>query len=216
MTAMVQAFTQDAVSRIVGLSRRQLDYWDHTGVISPSIAPFEGRGLQPLYSFRDLIKLKVGAEMRRRHIRPSRIKRTIEKLEERGFDDPFVSVRFLVEPDGSEVLYVDPSVKAPMSARDVDQLAEPINLPLRDIRSGLEASITEHLKRPTGQIRSFRNLQGSAPVVEGTRIPVEKISALAEDGWDTDRIVAAFPDLTPEDVTAALLHAGGRQARRTA
>jgi uncharacterized protein (DUF433 family) len=213
---MVQAFTQDAASKIVGLSRRQLDYWDRTEVISPSIAPFEGRGFQRLYSFKDLIKLKVGAEMRRRHMLPSRIKRTIEELERRGFDDPYISVRFLVEPDGSEVLYIDPSMDAPMSARDLDQVAEPIDLPLRDIRSGLEASVAEHLKRPTGQVRSFRNLQGSAPVIEGTRIPVEKIADLREDGWDVDQILAAFPGLTSEDVEAALQYARRQRTRRTA
>jgi uncharacterized protein (DUF433 family) len=215
MAKMVQAFTQDSVSKIVGLSRRQLDYWDRTGVISPSIAPFEGRGLQRLYSFKDLIKLKVGAEMRRRHMLPSRIKRTIDELEKRGFDDPYISVRFLVEPDGSEVLYIDPSMDAPMSARDLDQVAEPIDLPLRDIRSGLEASVAEHLKRPTGQIRSIRNLQGSAPVIGGTRIPVNKIAGLHEDGWDNDQILAAFPGLTTKDVDVALKHAR-RRTRRSA
>jgi DNA-binding transcriptional MerR regulator len=71
---MQQAFTQELASRITGLSRRQLEYWDATGVIQPSIAPYEGRGRGRLYSFRDLIKLKVGAEMRRRHMRPSRIR----------------------------------------------------------------------------------------------------------------------------------------------
>jgi uncharacterized protein (DUF433 family) len=162
-----------------------------------------------------LIKLKVGAEMRRRHMLPSRIKQTIDELEKRGFDDPYISVRFLVEPDGSEVLYIDPSMDAPMSARDLDQVAEPIDLPLRDIRSGLEASIAEHLERPTGQIRSIRNLQGSAPVIEGTRIPVDKIASLHEDGWKANQILAAYPGLMANDVEAALKH-GRRRTRRTA
>jgi DNA-binding transcriptional MerR regulator len=58
---MVEAFAQDLVSRITGLSRSQLDYWDRTDVIKPSIAEYEGRGSPRFYSFRDLIKLKVAA-----------------------------------------------------------------------------------------------------------------------------------------------------------
>lgn len=210
---MLQAFTQDAVAKIVGLSRRQLDYWDRTGVISPSVAPFEGRGHGRLYSFQDLIKLKVGAEMRRRHFRPSGIRKTVQNLEQRGFDDPLLTVRFLVQPDGKEVLYVNPAAERPLSARAVDQMAETMDLPLRDIRTGLEASVAEHMKRPVGQIRTMRNVQGSAPVVAGTRIPVEKIVALAEDGWDEARILQAFPSLQAADVRAALKYTGTRRKK---
>ena len=211
--AVVQAFTQEQVAKIVGLSRRQLDYWDRTEVISPSIAPFGGRGLGRLYSFTDLIKLKVGAEMRRRGFRPSKIRKTVRELEERGFDDPLLTVRFLAQPDGDEVLYVHPDASHPLSARAVDQMAEPMDLPLRDIRSGLEAIIADHMTRPVGEVRSLRNVQGSAPVVAGTRIPVEKIAALAADGWSESRIIDAFPGLAAADVAAALKYA---QRRKTA
>jgi len=218
MRQMVHAFSQDDVSALVGLSRRQLEYWDRTDVISPSIAEYEGRGYQRLYSFRDLIKLKVGSEMRQRGMTPSRIRRLILALEERGFADPFVSIRWVVEPDGKEVLYLDPAVERPMSARAVDQVAEPMDLALRDIKSGLEATLAEHMRRPTGQVTSIRNLQGSAPVIAGTRIPTEKIAGLAERGWTVGRILAAFPPLTDEDVAAAVDHErrGRERRRRTA
>ncbi len=211
---MVQAFTQDDVTELTDLSRRQLEYWDRTDVISPSIATYEGRGNQRLYSFRDLIKLKVGAELRKRHMRPSRIKATIEALEQRGFTDPLVTIRWVVEPDGNEVLYVNPAVERPMSARDVDQVAEPMNLPLKDIKTGLEATIAEHMARPTGHVTSIRNLQGSAPVIAGTRIPTEKIAGLAQRGWDGQRILAAFPHLTPKDIEAAIEYERRQDRRR--
>jgi uncharacterized protein (DUF433 family) len=213
---MVQAFSQDDVSKLVGLSRRQLDYWDQTDVISPSIASYEGRGYQRLYSFRDLIKLKVGAELRKRHMLPSRIKATIEALEDRGFADPFVTVRWVVEPDGNDVLYLDPSSDRPMSGRAPDQVAEPMDLPLRDIKTGLEATVAEHLARPTGQVTSIRNLQGSAPVIAGTRVPTAKIAGLAARGWDTQRILAAYPSLTDDDVEAALEYERRATRRRSA
>lgn len=45
--------------KIVGISYRQLDYWTRTGLVTPSIRPARGSGTQRLYSFNDLLQLKV-------------------------------------------------------------------------------------------------------------------------------------------------------------
>lgn len=45
------------------------------------------------------------------------------------------------------------------------------------------------------------------PVVAGTRIPVYVILNLLAHGYDVDGVVSAYPDLTPEDVRAALRYA---------
>jgi len=42
-----------------GITYRQLDYWARTGLVEPSIRPAHGSGTQRLYSFRDLLVLKV-------------------------------------------------------------------------------------------------------------------------------------------------------------
>ena len=138
---MERAFTQDLAARISKLSPRQLDYWDRHDVVKPSIAPFEGRGYERLYSFVDMIKLKIAAEMRHTGMSPTRIRKTVQELTERGFNEPFLTMQWLAEPGGNEVLYLDPTRATPMSAKAVDQIAEPMDLPLRDIRTGLEASI---------------------------------------------------------------------------
>ena len=45
--------------KIVGISYRQLDYWTRTGLIVPSLQEAHGSGTQRLYSFSDLLQLKV-------------------------------------------------------------------------------------------------------------------------------------------------------------
>jgi uncharacterized protein (DUF433 family) len=45
------------------------------------------------------------------------------------------------------------------------------------------------------------------PVIVGTRIPVSLILNLLAHGYDVERVVQAYPTLTPDDVTAALLYA---------
>jgi DNA-binding transcriptional MerR regulator len=47
------------VCSIVGITYRQLDYWARTELIRPSIADAQGSGSQRLYSYRDLVSLKV-------------------------------------------------------------------------------------------------------------------------------------------------------------
>ena len=47
------------VCKIVGISYRQLDYWARTGLLTPSVREAGGSGTQRLYSFQDLVQLKV-------------------------------------------------------------------------------------------------------------------------------------------------------------
>lgn len=48
---------------VVGITYRQLDYWARTGLISPSIAAAAGSGSRRLYSYRDLLELRVVKSM---------------------------------------------------------------------------------------------------------------------------------------------------------
>lgn len=47
------------VCQIVGITYRQLDYWDRTDLLKPSLATAQGSGTQRRYSYRDLLRLKV-------------------------------------------------------------------------------------------------------------------------------------------------------------
>ncbi|MFI7274697.1 MerR family transcriptional regulator [Streptomyces sp. NPDC049879] len=42
-----------------GITYRQLDYWARTGLVQPSVRPAHGSGTQRLYSFRDVVVLKI-------------------------------------------------------------------------------------------------------------------------------------------------------------
>jgi DNA-binding transcriptional MerR regulator len=44
---------------IVGISYRQLDYWARTGLVRPELKEAKGSGTQRLYSFKDLVHLRV-------------------------------------------------------------------------------------------------------------------------------------------------------------
>ena len=52
-------FSGKRTAEIVGISYRQLDYWARTDLVRPTIADARGSGTRRLYSYRDLLELKV-------------------------------------------------------------------------------------------------------------------------------------------------------------
>jgi DNA-binding transcriptional MerR regulator len=54
-----QGFRAPQVCSLVGISYRQLDYWARTDLIKPSLQRAQGSGSQRLYSFSDVVELRV-------------------------------------------------------------------------------------------------------------------------------------------------------------
>ncbi|MBO8129834.1 MAG: MerR family transcriptional regulator [Peptococcaceae bacterium] len=52
-------FRPREVLALTGLTYRQLDYWDRVGLVKPSIARAEGKGCIRVYSFWDIVQLRV-------------------------------------------------------------------------------------------------------------------------------------------------------------
>ena len=55
----METYNSKEASRIAGVSLRQIQYWDERGFIRPSVKAAQGRGSKRLYSFHDLLCLKV-------------------------------------------------------------------------------------------------------------------------------------------------------------
>ena len=54
-----EGFRGPQACAIVGISYRQLDYWARTGLVRPELKEAKGSGTQRLYSFKDLVHLRV-------------------------------------------------------------------------------------------------------------------------------------------------------------
>lgn len=70
-----------------GISYRQLDYWARTGLVTPSVKPAEGSGSQRLYSFRDIVVLKVVKRLLDAGISLQNIRKAVETLRAHGSQD---------------------------------------------------------------------------------------------------------------------------------
>jgi len=70
-----------------GITYRQLDYWARTALVEPSVRPAHGSGSQRLYSFRDILVLKVVKRLLDTGISLQQIRAAVQHLRDRGADD---------------------------------------------------------------------------------------------------------------------------------
>lgn len=97
------------VCKIVGISYRQLDYWARTELVTPSVRGAEGSGTQRLYSFDDIVALRVVKRLLDTGVSLQKVRAAIDELRRRGFglaDSMLVSdgVSVFAVDDGDELI----------------------------------------------------------------------------------------------------------------
>lgn len=70
-----------------GITYRQLDYWARTGLVEPSVRMTSGSGTQRLYSFRDILELKVVKRLLDTGVSLQNIRSAVTHLRSRGVAD---------------------------------------------------------------------------------------------------------------------------------
>ncbi len=83
-----------------GISYRQLDYWDRTGLVQPSVRGAAGSGSQRLYAFRDILVLKLVKRLLDTGVSLQQIRIAVEQLRAAGIND---LARITLMSDGARV-----------------------------------------------------------------------------------------------------------------
>ncbi|MFJ3958541.1 MerR family transcriptional regulator [Arthrobacter sp. NPDC090010] len=73
--------------KAAGITYRQLDYWARTGLVEPTVRGAAGSGSQRLYSFRDILVLKVVKRLLDTGVSLQQIRSAVGHLRERGVED---------------------------------------------------------------------------------------------------------------------------------
>ncbi|MGN6413108.1 MerR family transcriptional regulator [Flexivirga sp.] len=76
-----------AVCRAAGVTYRQLDYWARTGLLEPSVRNPTGSGHQRLYSFRDILVIKVIKRLLDTGVSLQQIRVAVTVLREHGVSE---------------------------------------------------------------------------------------------------------------------------------
>ena len=75
-------FRSPQVCAVVGITYRQLDYWDRTGLLGPSMQVASGSGTQRLYTFQDIVTLRVIKRLKDAGTSLHKIRQAFEQLDE--------------------------------------------------------------------------------------------------------------------------------------
>lgn len=75
------------VCKAVGITYRQLDYWARTDLVVPSIRPAAGSGTQRLYSFRDILFLRIVKRLLDTGVGLPNVRAAVHHLADRGITD---------------------------------------------------------------------------------------------------------------------------------
>ncbi|HET6727874.1 MAG TPA: MerR family transcriptional regulator [Jiangellaceae bacterium] len=70
-----------------GITYRQLDYWARTGLVEATVRPASGSGTHRLYSFRDILVLKIVKRLLDTGVSLQQIRQAVRHLRDRGVED---------------------------------------------------------------------------------------------------------------------------------
>ena len=97
------------VCALVGITYRQLDYWARTGLLRPSVADARGSGTQRLYSYHDVLELKVVKQLIDAGVSLQRARKAIDCLrDDLGAD--VASASLVLAGSGSVLAHSDGEV----------------------------------------------------------------------------------------------------------
>jgi predicted RNase H-like HicB family nuclease len=88
-----------AVAAVTGLTVRQISYWDSSHFIKPSISEAAGYGSARLYSFGDLVQLKVAKTLKDQGISVQKMRKAVSYLKKHMPDikKPLADLKFLTD-----------------------------------------------------------------------------------------------------------------------
>jgi predicted RNase H-like HicB family nuclease/DNA-binding transcriptional MerR regulator len=131
-------FGSNTVLRLTGITYRQLVHWDKTGLVGSSVRAAAGRGSRRVYSFEDLVALRVVARLREADISLQTVRRAVQYLK-RHTGRPLS--RFALVPSGKKLLVPTEDPAKMVEASEHGQVV--IQIPVKPIIDRLQAEVSE-------------------------------------------------------------------------
>lgn len=163
MCMTATGFGARAVLQLTGVSYRQLDHWARTGLVGSSIRQAAGRGSRRVYSFGDLVALRVVGQLRDAGVSVQTIRRAVRWLRSHA-DRPLSTLALaahgkqvfaltddpakLIEAtgEGQVVLAISVAKVARHLERGVSEISAPRDVTVRVRGRGYKAVLTPDLE----------------------------------------------------------------------
>ncbi len=139
-------FSGTKAAGVVGISYRQLDYWARTDLIRPSLTDASGSGSRRLYSYRDLLELRVIKSLLDAGIKLESVRKAFTYLREQAETD--IATATLVI-SGNDVLLCDGEMLIDIVRRGGQGVLNV--LAIGSVKTDLDASLVQ-LSDPAGAL----------------------------------------------------------------
>lgn len=199
--SIIGAFSEEQAQRLSGVSINQLRRWDADGFFLPSIADLKHVPFGRIYSFRDIVSLRVLNDLRNEKGIPLAHLREVSQTLAHFGEERWTRTTLYVL--GKRVVFEDPRTRL---RQEVVSGQRVFDIPLRVVIASTRKAVQALSDRSDkgGQVVRARFVSQNELVVAGTRVPISAVQQFAQAGYTIDQIIKEYPDLTPEDVTAAL------------
>ncbi|MDO9474673.1 MAG: DUF433 domain-containing protein [Caulobacter sp.] len=200
--SVLGAFSEAQVERLTGVSIAQLRRWDRTGFFKAALHSDEVRAFSRVYSFKDLVSLRVLNQLRNVHnVSMPELRKTAREMAHLG-DDVWTQTTLYVHR--GRVVFDEPETSAKREVTTKQYVADiPLKVAISDTRLAI-ASMNRRDDGQIGRITRNRYVQQNKPVIAGTRIPVAAIKSFTQAGYSPAEIVDQYPSISVEDVRAAI------------
>ncbi len=143
----MEGFGSRAVAAITGLTQRQIDYWDRTHFIKPSLSTPSGKGTRRLYNYVDLVQFRVAASLKGKGISLQKMRKCLAFLRKSGdkLTNPLATLRFIT--DGETIFVLTANAKVVLDTLKEGQLV--FSLSLGPMLKDLAAKIKEIERKKT-------------------------------------------------------------------
>lgn len=204
-TQVIAAFSEEQVFRLTGIRVGQLRYWDREGFYRPSYAEENRRvPFSRVYSFLDIVSLRVLNLLRNQFGVSLQHLRDVSKRLAHLAEDRWVGTKLWVVK--KKVVWQEPGTEVPQEIVS-GQYIVPVVLEaiVVDTRNNV-SKLNQRDSSLVGHIQRSRFVNHNAPVIAGTRVTVLAVKRFAAAGYSHEQIIKEYPDLTEEDVKAALAY----------
>lgn len=163
-------FNTKTMIKITDLSMRQIDYWDRTHFIKPSVSEASGYGSIRLYSFNDLVQMRVAKTLLDKGVSLQKIRKAIIYLKKNmpEIKKPLLELRFLT--DGETIFVLTKNEKKIIDTLKSGQLVFSIAL----------GKIVEDLK---GEVVAIQKERKYTVTVKGGKYSVILYTATEDGGY---------------------------------
>jgi uncharacterized protein (DUF433 family)/DNA-binding transcriptional MerR regulator len=195
-------YTTRLTATLSGATVRQLAYWRRETEHGPLLSPEYGSSPRALYSFRDVVALRICVRLRK-ETSLQRVRRSLASLQEFAPQTHLSS--HTLKSAGRTIVWLTED------GDYIDTVEQPGHPGIPVVMEEVFRSFTTadgrtvpDLSNPEDGLSIDNGVRGGYPVLEGTRIPYDTVASLAQDGLSEADIIDLYPSVAAAGIQGAV------------